>query len=208
MKDFLKRTPQQTSPASGGHCAPQKISLNFAELEHEAPELWVRVVITRNRVKRLSYNFNRDANKALNRFYVITGGTAALIILSLSAVVRLMPTGMEGNNVLTVTVVIAGTVAAVLASAANALGAGKRASSLFAAKWSMRALELNIDQTVHLIAIKSGNGKITSSLEAELDTEIEAWLAAVTQTLNAFGSEYGKALGTVTVTQSKLIGIK
>ncbi|MBF2714336.1 hypothetical protein [Agrobacterium vitis] len=75
---------------------------------------------------------------------------------------------------------------------------------MFAAKWSMRALELRIDQTVHMIAIEATSGKLTPALVAKLDSSIEAWLGAVTQTLSSFGSEYGKALGTVTVPEPKL----
>ncbi|MVA21998.1 hypothetical protein GOZ94_23960 [Agrobacterium vitis] len=201
MRHFLKSGPHHIK-SSAAQAAPQKVSLDFSSLEQEFPDLWVRVVIIRSRVKQLSFNFDRDAQTALKWFHALTGGTAVLTILALCVAFRLAPA--EGNVVLAVTVVLAGTVAAILASAANALGAGQRASSMFAAKWSMRALELRIDQTVHMIAIEATSGKLTPALVAKLDSSIEAWLGAVTQTLSSFGSEYGKALGTVTVPEPKL----
>ena len=179
--------------------------LSFSEVESLSPELAGRIVLLRGRVKDLRAKFTEDANWALGWFNWVTGITILLAAASVlgGAIAVLMKFGSSSFSIAMGTTVI-GLVALLAAAGAQAFGWHRRYRAMFRARWAMTALETNIDQVLHEIALGLGNdGKLSKEDRARLDQECKSWRNTFMVALGTFGEDYGSALTPVEIPKLK-----
>lgn len=191
--------------------------IDSERLREEIPELWARVVILRDRLKELRRHFERDARKRIVIYLAVTIISLVICMIILAAEVRAVSiVGSVDRDGISYAFSAATAFVTLLVSAIGALGLNKQYQAMFHALWILKALEMDIDVTVHNIAISASKRERrpdrTWSLNAEELTELNkmtaAWLSRCSATLTSFGLSHGSSYGALTTAGLKLLNPK
>lgn len=162
-----------------------------------SPELWRRVVLLRSRVKDLQRKFSSDAVWAKNWFMGITW---TVVVATALLIIELKDREVSNPMLLVSGIAVVG----FLAAGVQAFGWHQRYHAMFQAQWAMMALETDVDQVVHEIAVGlPENGDLSAADRTRLDGELGRWRQQLIVVLTAFGDRYGSALTAVEMPKFK-----
>lgn len=172
--------------------------LDFEQIVDHSPELGIRTIAVRSRIKSLSQDFLEDSEATIKNFNFITTATIALAVFGILVGIVVSPRVGADGTVTTVVTFAVGTIACIIGAASKAFGLHKRYHAMFKARWAMVSLEVQIDSFLCDMALSTDQGEdLSDEHRAVLRQAMVQWLVQLDAALKTFGDSYGAAISPV-----------